>query len=145
MSSSLNKVSLIGHVGNAPEIRQMQNGIKIASFSMATGESWKDKASGEWKTKTEWHKIVCMNERLSEVIEKYVTKGSKLYISGQLQTRKWTDKQGKDVYTTEVILSAFKGEIILLDKKEAQSNNDADGSPSSVDSKSYELNDEVPF
>jgi len=125
--SSLNKVILIGNLGQAPEIRSFQNGGRVANFSIATSERWKDKQTGERKEKTEWHRISVLNEKLVEVVEKYVKKGSKLYIEGQLETRKWADKEGKDHYTTEVVLQAFRGEIKLLDgaKREAGDNAEA--------------------
>lgn len=116
MAGSLNKVTIIGNVGKEPEIRSFQNGDRVASFSVATSERWKDKASGEQKERTEWHRISVMNQNLIGVIEKYVKKGSKLYIEGQLETRKWTDKDGQDKYSTEVVLRAYRGEIVLLDR-----------------------------
>lgn len=110
----LNRVMIIGHLGRDPEIRHAQSGDKIANFTVATSEHWKDKASGERKEKTEWHRVVCFNDRLSDVIEKYLRKGSKVYVEGLLQTRKWTDQAGAEKYTTEVVLSKFKGEIVML-------------------------------
>ena len=115
--SSLNKVMLIGHLGKDPEIRKTQDGRSVANFSLATSESWKDKNTGEKKEKTDWHNVVVFNEGLAGVIEKYVKKGSKIYVEGKLQTRKWQDKDGSDRYTTEVILQNFDGKIILLDGK----------------------------
>lgn len=117
MSASLNKVQLLGHLGKTPEIRTTQEGTKIANFSLATSEYWKDKTTHERKEKTEWHKIVVFNERLAEITEMYLKKGSKVYIEGQLQTRKWTDKEGKEKYVTEIVLQKFKGEILLMDSK----------------------------
>ena len=119
--SSLNKVTLIGRVGKDPEIKTSKAGKKLASFSLATSESWKDK-QGQKQEKTEWHNIVIYNEGIAGVIEKYVHKGSQIYIEGALQTRKWQDKDGKDRYTTEVVLQGFNGQLILLDGK-AKSNN----------------------
>ena len=115
--SSLNKVTLIGNVGADPEIRSTQSGDKIASIRLATSEKWRDKSSGETKEKTEWHSVVIFNEGLVKVVESYVRKGSKLYLEGQLQTRKWTDKDGADRYSTEVVLQRFRGEIVLLSEK----------------------------
>jgi single-strand DNA-binding protein len=115
--SSLNKVTLIGNVGADPEIRSTQSGDKIASIRLATSEKWRDKSSGETKEKTEWHSVVVFNEGLVKVVESYVRKGSKLYLEGQLQTRKWTDKDGSDRYSTEVVLQRFRGEIVLLSEK----------------------------
>lgn len=116
--SGINKVIILGNVGKNPEIRQGQSGKKIASFSVATSETWTDKETGEKKENTEWHRIVCFNEKLSEIVEKYVKKGSKVYIEGALKTRKWTDNSGIDKYTTEIVLSAYRGEIQLLDSKD---------------------------
>lgn len=117
MAGSLNKVSLIGNVGNEPEIRSMNNGERVASFSLATSESWVDRNSGERQSRTEWHRVSVFNENLVNVIEKYVNKGSKLFLEGQLRTRKWQDQSGQDRYTTEVILSRFKSELVLLDSR----------------------------
>lgn len=117
MSGSVNKVILIGNMGRDPEVRFNPEGGKIVTLSIATTESWKDKASGERKDRTEWHKVVVFNEKLGEICEKYLKKGSKAYIEGQLQTRKWTDQHGQDRYTTEVILGKYRGEITLLDSR----------------------------
>lgn len=148
--AGVNKVIIIGNVGKDPEIRQMQDGFKIANFSIATSESWKDKNTGERKEKTEWHRIAVMNERLSEIVEKYVRKGSKLYVEGQLQTRKWTDQSGMDRYTTEVVLGRFKGEITMLDSRNSGGSSD-DGYSQSQPQQSSEpsmpasIDDEMPF
>ena len=115
MAGSVNKVILIGNLGRDPEVRSTQDGMKIVQLSIATSESWKDKMSGERKDKTEWHRVVIFNERLAEVAEKFLKKGSKVYVEGQLQTRKWTDKDGLEKYTTEVVLSRFRGELTMLD------------------------------
>jgi single-strand DNA-binding protein len=112
--SSVNKVILVGNVGKDPEIRSMQSGDKVASFSIATSESWKDKTSGEKKEKTEWHRISVFNQGLIKVIEGYVNKGTKIYIEGQLETRKWTNKEGVEQYSTEVVLRPYRGELVLL-------------------------------
>jgi single-strand DNA-binding protein len=117
MAGSVNKVILVGNVGRDPEIRSTQDGQKIANFSVATSETWRDKTSGERKERTEWHRIVVFNERLAEVVEKYVRKGSKLYLEGALQTRKWTDQSGQERYTTEVVLQRFRGELTMLDSR----------------------------
>ena len=122
---SLNKVTLIGNVGNDPEIRTTQSGSKIANFSLATSESWKDKVSGERKTKTEWHKIVIFSENLVKVIENYIKKGSKLYIEGALQTRKWQDKDGVEKYTTEIVLQGYNCRLDMLDKKDSSQSQDS--------------------
>ncbi len=115
MAGSVNKVILIGNVGQDPEVRQFQNGGQVASFSLATSESWKDKASGEKKDKTEWHRISVFSEGLVRIVQSYVKKGSKLYIEGQLETRKWQDKEGQDRYTTEIVLRNFNSTLTLLD------------------------------
>lgn len=119
MSGYVNKVTLVGNLGKDPEIRRTQSGEPIASFSVATTESWKDKATGERKNKTEWHNVVIFNDKLAEIAEKYLQKGAKVYIEGQLQTRKWTDQSGTERYTTEVVLQKFRGELTLLDKRES--------------------------
>jgi single-strand DNA-binding protein len=115
MSASVNKVILIGNVGRDPEINHFNNGGTSATFTLATSETWKDKATNERKERTEWHKIVVFNEALVRVVQAYVKKGSKIYIEGQMKTRKWTDKSGVERYMTEVVLSAFRGELLLLD------------------------------
>lgn len=115
MAGSVNKVTLLGNVGKDPEIRSTQSGGKIANLTVATSESWKDRQSGERKERTEWHRVSVMSAPLAEVVEKYVKKGSKLYLEGQLQTRKWTDQSGQDRYTTEVVLSGFGSQLVMLD------------------------------
>lgn len=119
---SLNKVTLIGNLGKDPELSATQDGREIAAFSLATTESWKDKNTGEKQVKTEWHKIVIFSQGLVGVIKNYVKKGSKLYIEGQLQTRKWTDKEGKEKYTTEIILQNYNSKLIMLDSKKEDKN-----------------------
>jgi single stranded DNA-binding protein len=120
MSGSLNKVQLIGHLGKDPEIRSFQNGGKAASFSLATSESWKDKETGERKERTEWHRISITNDGLVGVVEKYLKKGAKVYIEGQLETRKWTDKEGAERYSTEVVLRPYAGELLMLDPRKTE-------------------------
>ena len=115
--SSVNKCILIGNIGKDPEIRSMGNGKEIANLTLATSESWKDKSTGERVSKTEWHRVVIFNENLVTVIKNYVKKGSKLYIEGSLQTRKWVNKDGVDQYSTEVVLQAFNGTLVMLDGK----------------------------
>jgi len=115
MAGSVNKVILIGNLGRDPEVRAMQNGGKVCNLSVATGESWKDKATGERKERTEWHRVVIFNEGLSNIAEKYLRKGSKVYIEGQVETRKWTDQAGVEKYTTEIVLRPFRGELTMLD------------------------------
>jgi single-strand DNA-binding protein len=114
MAGSVNKVILIGNLGRDPEVRHSQDGNKIVNLSIATSESWKDKATGERKDRTEWHRVVIFNDRLAEVAERYLKKGSSIYIEGQLQTRKWVDNTGVEKYTTEVVLSKYRGELSLL-------------------------------
>ena len=114
MAGSVNKVILIGNLGKDPEVRNSQAGDKIVSFSVATSESWTDKASGERKERTEWHRVVVFNEQIAGVAEKYLKKGAKVYVEGQLQTRKWTDQSGQEKYTTEIVLARYKGEMTML-------------------------------
>ncbi len=115
MAGSVNKVILVGNLGRDPEIRSTQDGMRIANLNLATSESWRDRASGERKERTEWHRIVIFNERLVELAEKYLRKGSKIYVEGALQTRKWTDNAGAEKYSTEVVLQRFRGELTMLD------------------------------
>jgi len=115
MAGSVNKVILVGNLGRDPEIRRLGSGDPVCNLRIATSESWKDKASGERKEKTEWHSVVIYNDNLSRVAEQYLRKGSKVYIEGQLQTRKWTDQSGVEKYTTEVVLQRFRGELTILD------------------------------
>lgn len=115
MAGSVNKVILVGNLGQDPEIRSFQSGDKVANFSIATSENWKDKATGERKERTEWHRVSVTNQGLVKVVENYVKKGSKLYIEGKLETRKWTDSSGQEKYTTEVVLRPYAGELTMLD------------------------------
>lgn len=117
MAGSINKVILVGNVGNEPEIRQTQDGREIANLSIATSESWRDKNTGERRDKTEWHRVVAFSDGLVKVIKNYVHKGSKLYIEGQLQTRKWTAQDGTEKYTTEIVLQGFNSNLTMLDAK----------------------------
>jgi single-strand DNA-binding protein len=114
MAGSVNKVILIGNLGRDPEIRTTQNGTKVANLNLATSESWRDKSSGERKEKTEWHRVVIFGN-LADIAEKYLKKGSKVYVCGSLQTRKWTDQSGNEKYTTEVVLQGYGGELTMLD------------------------------
>jgi len=116
MAGSVNKVTLVGNLGKDPEIRNAQSGMKIVNLTVATSDSWNDKASGERKEQTEWHRVVIMNDRLADVAERYLKKGSKVYLEGKLQTRKWTDNAGQEKYTTEVLLGRFGAEMVLLDR-----------------------------
>ena len=117
MAGSVNKVIIVGNLGRDPEVRHTQEGGKVVNLNVATSEQWKDRGSGERREKTEWHRVVIFNERLGEVAERYLKKGSKVYIEGSLQTRKWTDKEGQERYTTEVVVGRFKGELTLLDSR----------------------------
>ena len=117
MAGSVNKVMLIGNLGRDPEIKTMQNGGKICNLSVATSESWNDKASGERKEKTEWHRVVVFNENIVKVCENYLKKGAKVFVEGQLETRKWTDQSGAEKYSTEVVLRPYRGELTMLDNK----------------------------
>ncbi|HEY1747383.1 MAG TPA: single-stranded DNA-binding protein [Xanthobacteraceae bacterium] len=116
MAGSVNKVILIGNLGADPEIRRTQDGRPVANLRIATSDSWKDKTTGERKEKTEWHRVVIFNENLCRIAEQYLKKGSKVYLEGALQTRKWQDQSGQDRYSTEVVLQGFRGELTLLDR-----------------------------
>jgi single-strand DNA-binding protein len=151
---SINKVILVGNVGQDPEIRSTQDGREIASFTLATTDSWKDKNTGEKKDKTEWHRIVIFSQGLVGVVKNYVKKGSKLYIEGSLQTRKWTDNAGIEKYTTEVVLQNYGGTMQMLDSNR-NSANSSSNNPGNSDfggsSKSQnninaeEIDDDIPF
>ena len=150
--SSVNKVILVGNVGRDPEVRHTQDGKAIVNLSIVTSETWRDKASGERKEKTEWHRVVIFNEGLAKVAEAYVKKGSKLYIEGQLQTRKWTDKDGAEKYSTEVVLQNYGGTLVLLgDRGERQEQSAGDIEREvqktfpDAKAKTLGLDDEVPF
>src|SRR6516162_7622640 len=118
MAGSVNKVILIGNLGRDPELRSTQDGMRIANLAVATSESWRDRVSGERKERTEWHRVVIFNERLAEIAEKYLKKGSKVYVEGSLQTRKWTDQGGQERYTTEVVIGRFTGQLTMLDGRQ---------------------------
>ena len=150
MAGSVNKVILVGNLGKDPEVRRMQSGDPVVNLSLATSETWRDKASGERKEKTEWHRIVIFNKNLAEVAEKYLRKGSKIYVEGALQTRKWTDKDGIEKYSTEIVLQNFRGELTMLDSKgdggggaRIGGGTGAGEAPASFDRS--ELDDEIPF
>ena len=147
MAGSLNKVTLIGNLGKDPEVRSTQSGMKIVNLTLATSEKWKDKASGELKESTEWHRVVIMNERLATIAEKHLKKGATIYIEGKLQTRKWTDQAGVERYTTEVMLGKFGGEIVMLGGKPSGdgSNGGAASSRSASSGRGSDLDDEIPF
>ncbi len=148
--ASLNKVCILGNVGKDPEIRSMQDGNEIANLTVATSESWKDKNTGEKKEKTEWHRIVIFNKNLVGVVKNYIKKGSKVYLEGALQTRKWTDKDGMEKYSTEIVLQNFGGNLIMLDSKAPVSENRAAVDAIANEAKktfsgSQILDDEIPF
>src|SRR5437667_4028436 len=134
MAGSVNKVILVGNLGRDPEIRSTQDGTRIANLNLATSESWRDRATGERKERTEWHRVAIFNDRLVELAEKYLKKGSKIYVEGALQTRKWQDQQGQERYTTEIVLSRFRGELTMLDPARGSGGMDAgydEGDPGS--------------
>lgn len=161
MAGSVNKVILVGNLGRDPEVRNGNDGSKIVQLSVATSETWKDKMTGERKDKTEWHRVVVFNERLADVCEQYLRKGSKVYLEGQLQTRKWTDQQGVEKYTTEVVLARYRGELTMLDGRgdsqssgqnfgEYSSGSALDNQDSSQSSQppanfTQDLEDDIPF
>lgn len=152
MAGSVNKVILIGNLGQDPEIRSFQNGGKVANLRIATSEQWKDRNSGERRERTEWHRVAIMSEGLVNVVERYLKKGSKVYIEGQLETRKWQDQQGNDRYSTEVALRPFRSELHMLDGKAGGSAGDdrgngygAGGWPSSQPSGRPDFDDDIPF
>ena len=152
MAGSVNKVILVGNLGRDPEVRSTQDGSKIVQLSLATSESWKDRATGERRERTEWHRVVIFNEHLAKVAEDYLRKGSKIYVEGQLQTRKWQDKEGMDRYTTEIVLSKFRGELTMLDSRASECGGTA-GGPSEEPAAAAagggggasDLDDEIPF
>ena len=143
MAGSINKVTLIGNLGKDPEVRTTQDGRRIATLSVATSEAWKDKNTGERKEKSEWHKVVIFSDGLSGVAESYLRKGSKVYVEGSLQTRKWTDQGGVERYSTEVVLQNFGGTLVLLDKPTGRDDEPKREPPS----RGYatDLDDEIPF
>ena len=150
MAGSVNKVILVGNLGKDPEVRRMTSGEPVVNLSVATSESWRDKASGERKEKTEWHRVVIFNKNLAEVAEKYLRKGSKVYVEGQLQTRKWTDKDGAEKYSTEVVLQNFRGELTMLDGRNGGGEGAGGGggrgaSEAPASFQRDELDDEIPF
>lgn len=149
MSGSVNKCILVGVLGRDPEIRNTSSGGAIANLSVATSESWKDKSSGDRKERTEWHRVVIFNDKLVSVVESYLRKGSRVYIEGSLQTRKWTDSNGAEKFSTEVVLQKFGGVLTMLDKPERSSSDDkpkgkpAANVPSRGDA--FDFDDEIPF
>ena len=152
MADSLNKVMLIGNLGADPVIRQTQDGKRLAQLSLATSESWKDKSTGEKKEKTSWHRIVIFNDGLAGVVESYLKKGSKVYVEGQLQTRKFTDQSGQEKYTTEVVLGNYNGALTMLDSRGGMSSDSIQDMPSDVNqdmnnspAPDLDIDDEIPF
>jgi len=150
MSGSINKVILVGNLGRDPEIRRMNNGDPVVNLSVATSESWRDKSSGERREKTEWHRVVIFNDNLAKVAENYLKKGSKVYVEGQLQTRKWTDQSGVEKYSTEIVLQKFRGELTMLDGRNDGSTGGGGYSEPNPDApkedfRNADLDDEIPF
>lgn len=158
MGSSLNRVHLIGNLGRDPESRSTQDGKIIVSLSLATSDSWKDRKTGERRERTEWHRVVIFNEGLAGVAQQYLRKGSKVYLSGELQTRKWTDQGGTERYTTEIVLRPYHGEMVLLDAKPTAGGNARTEEPAAkgrearvgdptgaIDYNNKDLDDEIPF
>ena len=145
---SVNKVIIVGNLGRDPEIRSLNSGDKVCNLSVATSESWRDKATGEKKEKSEWHRVVIFNDNLSTVAEKYLRKGSKVYIEGQLQTRKWTDSSGQEKYSTEIVLQRFRGELQILDSKgdgQGQAHQSSGGASSHDMTQPADIDAEIPF
>ena len=127
MAGSVNKVIIVGNLGRDPEVRSFQNGGKVVNLNIATSETWRDKQSGERKERTEWHRVAILNENLAKIAEQYLKKGSKVYIEGQLETRKWQDQSGAEKYTTEIVLRPFRGELTLLDGRDGGSGGSGGG------------------
>ena len=149
MAGSINKVILVGNLGQDPEIRSLNNGGRFCNFSIATSEKWKDKQTGELRERTEWHRVVIFNENLVRVCENYLKKGSKVYLEGQLQTRKWTDRDGNDRYTTEVVLQGFRSTLVMLDSRGGGGNGSGgisrQASTQEGPKEDFDLDDEIPF
>ena len=160
MAGSVNKVILVGNLGRDPEVRYSKDGNKIVNMSLATSESWTDRSSGERREKTEWHRVVIFNDRLGEIAEKYLNKGSKVYLEGQLQTRKWTGNDGQERYSTEVVINRFRGELTMLDSRSSSALGDGSSvqgtefggseenmkaSSDEIGTVSDQLDDEIPF
>ena len=148
MAGSVNKVILVGNLGKDPEVRRMTSGEPIVNLSVATSDTWRDKASGERKERTEWHRVVIFNENLAKVAEQYLRKGSKVYLEGALQTRKWTDKEGAEKYSTEVVLQRFRGELVMLDARGeggGASRERVGASDAPAAFQRDEMEDEIPF
>ena len=152
MAGSINKVILVGNIGQEPQVRIMGSGQKVASFSLATSDRWRDRSTGEQKEQTEWHRVVIFNSNLVEVAERMLQKGTKLYIEGSLRTRKWQNQQGADVYTTEVVLNQFAGQMVILSGAKAMDGNGGDFgasvAPTSAPREEIsvsDIGDDIPF
>ena len=150
MAGSVNKVILIGNLGRDPEVRTFQNGGKVCNFSIATSETWKDKNTGERQERTNWHSVAIFNEPLGQIAEQYLKKGSKVYVEGQLETRKWQDQAGNDRYTTEVVLRQYRGELTILDNRNDTNSINSPTNPQISDVTNPEIvndsiDDEIPF
>ncbi len=148
MAGSINKVILVGNLGADPEIRQTRDGRPICNLRVATSDSWRDKGTGEKREKTEWHRVVIFNEGLCRIAENYLRKGSKVYLEGQLQTRKWQDQSGQDRYTTEVVLQGFNSNMTMLDSRGGERQDgpfEESTSQSLQDFRDTQLDDEIPF
>ena len=159
MAGSVNKVILVGNLGRDPETRQTQDGKPIANFTVATNETWKDRQTGERRERVEWHRVVIFNEHLAEIAQRYLHKGSKVYLEGQLQTRKWTDQSGQERYTTEVVIQRFRGELTMLDTRADGGGGGGGGGgardygggepagapPAAAERAATDLDDDIPF
>ena len=159
MAGSVNKVILIGNLGRDPEVRQTQDGRPVVNFTVATNESWKDRQSGERRERVEWHRVVIFGEGLTDIAQRYLHKGSKVYLEGQLRTNKWTDQSGQERYTTEVVLSGFNAALTMLDSRADGGGGDGGGGggrdygggepagapPAAADSAASDLDDDIPF
>jgi single-strand DNA-binding protein len=144
MAGSVNKVILVGNLGQDPEVRSTQDGTKVVNLSLATSESWTDKRSGERRERTEWHRVIIWNEQIGEIAERYLTKGAKIYIEGQLQTRKWTDQQDVERYSTEIVLQKYRGELVMLSSASGSGASAGRGSSENAGG-SADDTDEIPF
>ena len=154
MAGSVNKVILIGNLGRDPEVRQTQDGRPVVNFTLATNESWKDRQTGERRERTEWHRVVIFGEGLADIAQRYLHKGSKVYLEGELRTRKWTDQSGQERYTTEVVLSGFRAALTMLDSRadggggggrDYGGGEPAGAPPAAADSAASDLDDDIPF
>lgn len=150
MPSSVNKVILVGNIGQDPEVRQTQDGSKIVTFSVATSESWKDKATGEKRDRTEWHRVVIFSSGLGELAERYLHKGSRVYVEGALRTRKWQGNDGQDRYSTEIVLSNYNGTFVIMDRANggsgaAPTGDTGSSAPSTPAPATDDIDDEIPF